>query len=580
MYDARTVPLPLNPFARAAAQAVADALGVDASELPVTSPPRPELGDFAVGCFPAARALKQAPPALAARVASGFSPGPYLAAATAAGPFVNFRADRGALYRALFRGALVDRALVPRDVAAGRTIVVDYSSPNISKHLAYHHIRSTVIGHALCNLHRALGARVIGVNHLGDWGTTHGQLIAAYKKWGAPEPLDVTALNDLYVRFQKAAKEDPALFEEGKAWFLKLEEGDAEARALWQRFRDVSLAEFDVVYRELSIAFEEVRGESDFVPDMPAVLEMLEQKGLSAVSEGALVVPLDDLGMPPLLLRKQDGATLYATRDLAAAMYRWRTYQFARSLYVVDRGQSLHFKQLFATLARAGFEWSSRCEHVPFGLVRIGGKKTGTRSGNVVLLREVLREAAERSLERVRDKNQDMSEAEVAATARVVGVGAVVFANLVSQRDKDVDFDWEEVLSTDGDTGPYVQYAHARCSSVLGKAGQVSLPELAEADPAPLSGDLEWAVARALVDFPDVVAKAAEQSEPHLLSRYLLDLGAAYSRWYTAGNVDTAQRILSPDPATRSARLAVLATTRETLREGLALLGLGAPDAM
>jgi arginyl-tRNA synthetase len=284
--------------------------------------------------------------------------------------------------------------------------------------------------------------------------------------------------------------------------------------------------------------------------------------------------------MPPLLLRKQDGATLYATRDLAAAMYRWRTYQFDRSLYVVDRGQSLHFKQLFATLAWLGFEWAYRCEHVPFGLVRIGGKKTGTRAGNVVLLRDVLREASDGSRERVREKNPDMSEAELAATARTVGIGAVVFANLVSQRDKDVDFDWDEVLSTEGDTGPYIQYAHARCSSVLAKAGQVSLPELAGADPTPLAGDLEWAVARALIELPDVVAKAAEQSEPHLVSRYLLDLCAAYSRWYTAGNVDAAERILAPDPLVRSARLALLATTRETLRQGLALLGLGAPHAM
>jgi arginyl-tRNA synthetase len=418
---------------------------------------------------------------------------------------------------------------------------------------------------------------VVGINHLGDWGTTHGQLIAACKRWGMPEPLTVTALNDLYVRFHK--EKDEALLAEGRAWFKRLEDGDAEARAIWKRFRDVSWAEFDSVYRELGITYEEVRGESDFARDT-GVLELLEQKGLSAISEGALVVPLDDLNIPPLILRKQDGATLYGTRDLGAAMYRWRTYQFDRSLYVVDRGQSLHFKQLFATLARAGFEWASRCEHIPFGLVRIGGKKTGTRAGNVVLLREVLREASERSRERVREKNPDMSEAELAETAHMVGVGAVVFANLVSQRDKDVDFDWDDILSTDGDTGPYVQYAHARCSSVLAKAGGVSLAGLADADPAPLDGELEWAVARALLDFADVVAKAAEHSEPHLVSRYLLDLCAAYSRWYTAGNVDSAARVLSPDPATRRARLALLATTRATLRTGLSLLGLGAPDAM
>ncbi len=581
----RAVPLPLHPFARAACEAVARATGIDPIELSVTSPPRPDMGDFAVGCFPAARALKQPPPAVAAKVASSFEPDGRLASATAAGPFVNFRADRPALYRSLFAAALGEGgpSLVPREVGAGKTVTIDYSSPNVSKHLAYHHIRSTVIGHALANLHRALGTRVIGINHLGDWGTTHGQLIAAYKRWGAPDPLTITALNELYTRFHEEAKADPALLDEGKMYFLRLEEGDPDARALWRRFREVSWAEFDAVYKQLGIAFEEVRGESDYLADMPAVLALLEEKGLSSVSEGALVVPLDDLAMPPLLLRKQDGATLYATRDLAAAMYRHETYHFSRSLYVVDRGQGLHFKQLFATLARAGFEWAARCEHVPFGLVRIGGKKTGTRKGNVVLLREVLREATERARERVREKNPDMAAAELEATASAVGIGAVVFANLVSQREKDVDFDWEDVLATEGDTGPYVQYAHARCSSVLARAEKdapVDRAALAAADPSPLSGEHEWAVARLLTEFADAVAKAAEQSEPYLVSRYLLELGAAYSRWYSAGNTDPAQRILVDDPATRRARLALLATTRETLRAGLAILGLGAPDAM
>jgi len=579
---ARTVPSPLNPFARAAVQAVADALGVDAADLAVTAPPRPELGDFAVGCFPAARALKQPPPALATAAADRFAPGPHLASASAAGPFVNFRADRGALYRALFRAALGPSgpALIPDAPAAGRTIVIDYSSPNISKHLAYHHIRSTVIGHALVNLHRALGARVVGINHLGDWGTTHGQLLAAAIKWGVPEPLTVTALNDLYLRFNEEARADPALAQEGRAWFARLEEGDPQARALWQRFRDASLVEFDAVYRELGITFDDVRGESDYLTDMPGVLDLLAEKGLSQRSEGALVVPLDDIGTPPLLLRKQDGATLYATRDLAAAMHRFRSYRFDRALYVVDRGQSVHFRQLFAVLARAGFEWAARCEHVAFGLVRVGGKKTGTRKGNVVLLREVLSEASERASERVRQNNPDMPADEVARTARMVGVGGVVFANLVSQRDKDVDFDLEDVISPDGDTGPYVQYAHARCSQVFAKAGPIDRAELADVDPSPLASDLEWAVARALSDFPDVVAKAAELSDPHLVSRYLLDLGAAFARWYTAGNTDSAARILSPDPATRRARLALTAAARETLRAGLALLGLGAPDVM
>ena len=565
-------PLPLNPFARAAARCVGETLGVDAGELPVGAPPRAELGDFAVGCFPAAKKLGQPPPALAARVVAAFTPGNGLAEAKATGPFVNFKADRGAVYRAVFAGAPIEA------VGSGRTVCVDYSSPNISKHLAYHHIRSTVIGHALCNLHRALGWRVVGINHLGDWGTTHGQLIAATKRYGMPAEVTVSALNEQYVRYVKDMETDPSLADQARAWFAKLEAGDPEARATWQKFRDVSWAEFESVYRELGISFEEVRGESAFEADIPAVLAMLAEKGLSEESEGALVVKLDELNIPPLLLRKQDGATLYGTRDVAAAIYRKRTYDFDLSLYVVDRGQGLHFKQLFATLAKAGFDWASRCVHVPFGLVRIGGKKTRSREGNIVLLKEVLREATDRSRDRVREKNPDMAPDELERTARVVGIGAVVFANLSSQRDKDVDFDWDDVLSTDGDSGPYVQYAHARASKLVrdGAAGM----DLAAADPAPLTSDLEWQVARALTDFPDVVAKAAETLEPHLVSRYLLDLCATYSRWYTAGNTDAAARVLAEDAATRRARLALVAATRRTLRDGLALLGIGAPDAM
>lgn len=573
--------LPLNPFARQAANAVGAALGIDPAELQVTVPPKPEMGDFAVGCFPAAKLLKQAPPALAQKAAGAFEPGGALASASAAGPFVNFRAERSAVYRRLLELTLVaDEPLVPTSVGEGRTVCIDYSSPNISKHLAYHHIRSTVIGHALVELYRALGHRVVGINHLGDWGTTHGQLIAAYKRWGAEEPLTIAVLNELYVRFRKEMEQDPAIEEEGRAWFKKLEDGDPEARQLWLRFRNVSLAEFNSIYQSLGIWFDEIKGESEFEDAMPEVLELLEQKGLSQVSEGALVVPLDDLDIPPLLLRKQDGATLYGTRDLAAALYRHRTYDFYRSLYVVDRGQSLHFKQLFATLKRAGFDWADKCMHVPFGLVRIGGKKTGTRKGNVVLLKEVLREAQDRAAVRVREKNPDMSEAEVAETARIVGVGAIVFANLASQRDKDVDFDWDDVLSTDGDSGPYVQYAHARCSSVLRKAQVTNVAELAAADVSLLQSDLEWAVARAISDYPDMVARAADSNEPHIVSRYLLDLVATYSRWYTAGSQDASARVLCEDPATQKARLALVAATRETLRQGLAVLGIDAPDAM
>ncbi len=569
-----------NPFARAAAEAVAQATGVAAGDFTVSAPPRPELGDYAVACFPAARAAGQPPPAIAARVAAAFVPTALLASATATGPFVNFKVDRAAAFAWVADATLGDgTALVPQ--TPGRTVCIDFSSPNISKHLAYHHIRSTMIGHALAELHRALGWRVVGINHLGDWGTTHGMLIAALKKWPvADEQLDISTLNDLYVRFRAAMKDEPGLEDIARGWFKKLEAGDAEARAIWQRLRDVSWAEFASVYDELGIAFDEIRGESAYEAAMPGVITMLEGKGLTSISDGALVVVIPG-EKTPLLLKKGDGTTLYATRDLAAAQYRWETYHFDRSLYVVDRGQSLHFKQLFAVLAMAGFEWAPRCEHVPFGLVRFGGVKTGTRGGNVVLLREVFAEATEGVRARIRAANEAMTDAEVDATARMVGIGAVVFATLAPQRDRDFDFDWEKVLSTEGDSGPYLQYSHARCASILRKAGApVALDDATRAALARLTHDGEWAVARRVLDFGDTVARAAASCEPHILAHYLLDLAGDFSRWYTLGNGDASLRVLCDDPETRRARLALTAAVRTALARGLALLGLGAPDVM
>ena len=571
-----------NPFAQAAADAVAAATGSPPEDFTVSAPPRPELGDFAVGAFPAGKRLGEPPPKIAARVAAGFAPGARLASAAATGPFVNFRVDRAAAFRWLIEATLGDEVtLVPRSVGAGKTVCIDYSSPNISKHLAYHHIRSTVIGHALAELHRALGYRVIGINHLGDWGTTHGMLLAAYQRWGREYPtLDIEALNQLYVRFREAMKDDAALESEGRAWFKRREDGEPEARTLWQRFKDVSWAEFEAVYRQLGIVFDEVRGESAYEADMPGVIAMLEDKGLTSISEGALVVEIPG-EKTPLLLRTTDGTTLYATRDLAAARYRWETYHFDRSLYVVDRGQSLHFKQLFAVLRMAGHEWAARCEHVPFGLVRLGGKKTGTRTGNVVLLKDVFRQATDDVRALIREKNPDLPAAELDPVSEMVGIGAVVFANLSPQRERDVDFEWEKVIALDGDNGPYLQYSHARCASILRKAGEApGLDDATVASMARLTTDAEWAVARRLLDFGDTVARAAAGSEPHVLAHYLLGLAGDFSRWYTAGNEDSSLRVLCDEPQTRRARLALTRAVQVALRHGLGLLGLRAPEMM
>ncbi|HEY0990614.1 MAG TPA: arginine--tRNA ligase, partial [Kofleriaceae bacterium] len=333
----------------AAAEVVATHAGIAATDLKVEAPPRPDLGDLAVGCFAIARARKQNPAEVARAIAAAFTPSKLLASATAAGPFVNFRADRTAAFRWLIDSALRSR-LVPHELGTGKTICIDYGSPNISKHLAYHHSRGTTIGHALAQTFRALGYRVVGINFLGDWGTTHGMLLAAWQRWGPVEPLDGTALNALYVRFNTAMKQDPALEQEGRAWFKRLEDGEPELRTLWQRIRDVSLAAFQEVYDVLGVRFDEVRGEAAYEGDIARVIALLEAQGLAVISDGALVVDLAAEGMPPLLLRKADGSTIYATRDVAAALYRWETYHFERSLYVVDKGQGLHFRQLFTTL--------------------------------------------------------------------------------------------------------------------------------------------------------------------------------------------------------------------------------------
>jgi arginyl-tRNA synthetase len=566
-----------TPLHSQAAEAVATRAGVAAGDLKVEAPPRAEHGDLAVACFAIAKAQGKNPAEVAKAIAAEFTPVGMLASATAAGPFVNFRADRTAAFRWLVDAALRG-TLLPGELGAGKTICIDYSSPNISKHLAYHHIRGTTIGHALVKIFRALGYRTIGINFLGDWGTTHGMLLAAWTKWGPIEPLDVSVLNELYVKFREAMKQNPALEAEGRAWFKRLEDGDPEARALWQRFRDVSWAEFEAVYDILGIRFEEVRGESAYEPDMPRVMQELVDKGLVTTSEGAQVVELPD-EKTPILLRKGDGTTLYATRDVAAAEYRWNTFSFTRSLYVVGREQALHFRQLFKLLARAGHDWASRCQHVPYGHIRIGGKKTATRLGNVVLMRHVFDIMQDEVRGRIAERNTDKTQEEIDATARTVGIGAVVFANLASQREKDVDFDLEKVTSTEGDSGPYLQYSHARCSSIARKAG-VNITSIDGVDFALLTHDAEWAIAKRMLEFPEIVVRAAESAEPHLVCHYLLQLASDFSYWFTLGNSDRSLRVLVDDPALQRARLALTAAVQATMANGLALLGIGAPDWM
>jgi arginyl-tRNA synthetase len=582
-----------TPLHRAAAEAVGSAAGIAPEELKVEVPPKPEMGDLAVGCFALAKAQGKKPADAAQAIAAAFVPSELLASATAEGPYVNFRANRANVFRMLV-GATLGGSLLPRAHGAGKTICIDYGSPNISKHLAYHHIRGTTLGHAIAQSHRALGYNVVGINFLGDWGTTHGMVLAAYVDERGEQPADlgelarlsitVGDLNRLYTSFRAkykpvegaaATKEDEA---RGRAWLNRLHQGDAWATTLWKRFREVSWAEFEEVYRTLDIRYDDLEGESTFWRQAEAIIEDLRARGLLVESEGAQVVELDGEKTPILLLTK-DGTTLYATRDVAAAMYRWNTYHFDRSLYVVDRGQALHFRQLFKLLGKMGFDWAARCQHVPYGLVQVGGKKTGTRLGNVVLMQDVFAIAKDEVRPRIVENNPSWDPALVDDVARQVGIGAVIFANLAPQRDKNIEFDIDKAISLEGDSGPYLQYSHARCASIGRKANEtVTSPDGIEF--GKLSHDAEWAVAMKVLEFPDVVVRSTHNAEPHVICHYLLELAAEFSRWYTLGNGDATLRVLVEDAAVRRARLALVGSVQATLREGLSLLGIAAPDQM
>ncbi len=533
----------------------------------IETPPDSGRGDLAVPCFRLAKALKQNPAKIAGDLAGAFTPTKLVESAEATGPYLNFR-----LAHLPFLHTVLKAPATAADDGAGKTIVLDYGSPNISKHLAYHHLRTLSIGFSLKRIFDHLGYRTVGINHLGDWGTTHGKLLAAWEQWGQGIDLDVdgvTKLNELYVRFNQEGEK-----EAGQDWFRRLEEGDPEAKKLWERFREVSLVEFDEVFSMLGVTFDAMKSESYYAGLAEDAIARVEAAGLPEISEGAQVVMLTDLDMPPFFLRKRDGATVYGTRDLAAVFDRFETYEFDRCIYVVDMGQSLYFKQLFAVLEKLGLPWADRVEHVSFGVVRFGGKKTGSRSGNVVLLRDVVAEAIERIRAIIEEKNPDLPDKD--AVARAVGVGALLFSDLSAKRVKDVEFVWEDILTFEGHTGPYLQYTHARAASILRKAGNDS----SEPEFELLTHQDEWNLAKLIAQFTDRVRIAARDAEPSTITQYLLTLAETFSRYYNLGNENPKMKVLAPDPATRTARVALVRSVRDVLARGLHLLGMQAPEEM
>jgi len=566
----------MNPFADRIREAIASASGLPGAEIRLEQPRDPSLGDIAFPCFPLAKALKQAPPAIAAELAGKLAAELKGITVVAAGPYINFKIDRGELARSvLLEIAEMGAAYGHSKIGAGKTVVIDLSSPNIAKPMSVGHLRSTVIGAAIQRLHDALGYTTVGINHIGDWGAQFGKLVAAVERWGDTVDLEndpIKGLLALYVRFHEEEEKDPSLAERGRKAFQELESGvEGKVRATWRRLTELSLREFDEIYRRLGVRFTEIRGEAFYEPYLGPTIERIAAAGITEESQGALIVDLSsiDKHMPPCLLRKSDGTTLYATRDLAAAFHRWELYGFERCLYVVGADQRLHFRQIKGVLRRMGLPWEERVEHVDFGMMRLPEGKMSTRAGRVVFLEDVLDRAVAEARRITAEKNPDL--AGVDEVAEQVGVGAVVFNDLKRERIRDVEFVWEEVLSFEGETGPYVQYTHARLASILRKA-QESKEGVAGPDWALL--DDAGSVLVALARFPEVLRSAAAHAEPSEVTAWLLATAREVNNWY-AGH-----RVLGQAPPLTAARLALVRASKTVIGNGLRLLGVAAPEEM
>ena len=533
-------------------------------------PKSSDLGDIAFPAFSLAKIERKAPQAIAADIAEKIDAS-HFEKVVATGPYVNFFLDKSKISNQVIKSVIEEGAdYGQQDEGHGENITIDLSSPNIAKPFSVGHLRSTVIGDALSNIFRKMGYNTIKINHLGDWGKQFGLLMVAYKKWGSKEAVEANPIDELlklYVRINAEIENDPALDDEGRLWFKKLEDGDPEATELWQWFRDESLVEFNRIYKLLGVEFDSLNGEAFYNDKMDEAVQILEEKGLLKESKGASIVELDDVNLPPAMIKKSDGATLYITRDIATAIYRARTYNFVKNIYAVGQEQSNHFRQLKAVLKKMGFDWSDDMVHVDFGLVTKNRQKLSTRKGNIILLEPTLQEAISRAKAQIEEKNPELENKEEVAHA--VGVGAVKFYDLKTDRRNGYDFDLEAMVSFEGETGPYVQYAYARIQSILRKANFTPSTDATYS----LSDPESWEIIKLLQDFSRVVKRAAENYDPSLIAKYAINLAQAFNKYYAH------TRILDESPE-RESRLALSYSTAVVLKEALRLLGVDAPDKM
>lgn len=547
-----------------------DGVSVEEIAEAVAVPPDSSMGDYALPCFRFAKVMRKSPALIAEDLKGKYQVDGVISEVFAVNGYLNFKINKKGLAEEVLSRIQKEGANYgASEEGKGKTVCLDYSSVNIAKPFHIGHLSTTVLGGALYRIFKFLGYRAVGINHLGDYGTQFGKLISAYTRWGNRELVEqggIRALNELYVRFHREAEENPALDDEARAYFKKIEEGDKECLALFEWFKELTLKDVNKIYKLLGIEFDSYAGESFYQDKMQPVVDELREKGLLKESQGAQIVDLEEYGMPPCIILKSDGSSLYATRDMAAAIYRKKTYDFDKCLYVVAYQQNLHFKQFFKVLELMGKEWAKDLVHVAYGMVSLEEGAMSTRKGNVVFLEDVIDQCIEKAYRIIDEKNPDLENKR--EVAQKVGVGAVVFGALYNNKIKDITFSYDKVLNFDGETSVYVQYTCARASSVLARAGSVN--GYAVPEPCPQ----EFELLKALGEFPDTVRSAAEKYEPSYLARFCVDVAQKFNKFY----FDC--KILQAEEELRNYRLALTAATLQTLTNALTLLGIGVPEKM
>lgn len=538
-------------------------------------PPEEKMGDLALPCFTMAKKMRKNPMQIAVELAEKLNEQKDelgIEKVDSVGAYCNIYLKRDLLVKKCFESLQKDKYGVSQ-IGAGKTVCMDYSSPNIAKNFHVGHLRTTVIGNSLYKIYQKLGYDVVRINHLGDWGTQFGKLIVAYKLWSSEELVKEKGIEELlriYVKFENESKENESLIAEAREWFVKMEQNDPEALEIWNWFKDISMVEFERIYDLLGMSFDSYLGESFYRDKVPALVEKLKEMDLLVESQGAQVIDLEKYDMPPCLITKSDGGSIYHSRDIAAILYRKEKYDFEKCLYVTGLEQSLHFKQIFTAIEVMGYDWNDGLIHVPYGLVSLAGEKLSTRGGNIIYAEDILKEAIERAYNAIIEKNPSLNDKE--ETAKKVGVGAIIFHDLFNQRIKNVDFSWKEVLNFDGTTGPYAQYTYARAKSVLRKADKMA--EVCEVDFEALTDDVTYNLVKVLAGYEDAVINSAEKNEPSVVARYVISLATAFNKFYHDCN------ILQAKDKEKKARLILTDWVQKILYEACGLLGMECPEEM